>query len=115
MVGNTTTKISSDREATLSNLKLLLLSDKGSLFGDPYFGTLIKKRIFEQNTPIIRDLIVDDIYSAILQFMPQILVKREDISIVQRGATVYVNIRATNMLSFTTDLYSVNLSENTVE
>ena len=32
-----------DKEATLSNLKLLLGSSKMSLFGDPYYGTNLKK------------------------------------------------------------------------
>ena len=34
------TKLVSDHDATVQNLKLMLLSDRGSLFGDPYFGTL---------------------------------------------------------------------------
>ena len=31
-----------DTSATKSNLRLLLLSNKNSLFGDPYFGTELK-------------------------------------------------------------------------
>lgn len=40
MVSNVTTKLVSDHEATIQNLKLTLLSERNSLFGDPYFGTL---------------------------------------------------------------------------
>lgn len=40
MVSSVTTKLISDHDATVQNLKLVLLSDRGSLFGDPYFGTL---------------------------------------------------------------------------
>ena len=47
MFGNTTTKIAEDHEATLQNLKLLLLSDRNGLFGDPYFGTILKRLMFE--------------------------------------------------------------------
>ena len=115
MFNNTSTNIVSDREATLTNLKLLLLSDRGGLLGDPYYGTLIKKMMFEQNTPLLKDILIDEIYTVILQFMPQILVKRSDIQIVQRGTTVYLTIRATNMLSYTTDLYTVNLLDDEVK
>lgn len=109
MVGNTTTKTLTDHEATISNLKLLLFSDKGSLFGDPYYGTNIKRLMFEQNNVLLKDIIIDDIYTAILNFMPQILVQRKDITVLQSGSSVYVNIKATNMTSYTTDLYQIDL------
>lgn len=109
MFTNTTTKVFSDHEATASNLKLLLLSDKMSLFGDPYFGTNIKKLIFEQNNYVLQDIVIDEIYTAILQFMPQISIQRKDISIVSSGSDIYVNIKAVNLLDYTTDLYTINL------
>ena len=37
------TELLSDHKATASNLKLLLLSDKNSLLGDPNYGTSLKK------------------------------------------------------------------------
>ena len=109
MFGNTTTKIVEDHEATAQNLKLLLLSDRGAFFGDPYYGTIIKKLIFDQNNYILRDIVIDAIYTAILQFMPQILVNRKDITIIQQGVDIYVNIKATNMLSYQTNMYNINL------
>lgn len=115
MFTNTTTKTVSNHEATASNLKLLLLSEKNSLFGDPYFGTNIKKFLFEQNNAVLQDLVIDDIYTAILQFMPQILVQRKDISIVSRGSNVFVTINALNLLDYTTDLYNINLISYEVE
>ena len=77
---NTSVKTVSDHEATVSNLKLLLFSEKTSLFGDPYFGTNLKKLLFEPNNVILQDIVIDDIYTAIIQFMPQIRVSRRDIS-----------------------------------
>lgn len=59
------TKIKYDSEATKQNLKLLLLSTKQSLLGDPNYGTNIKKLIFEQNDSILRDIVIDDIYTNI--------------------------------------------------
>ena len=106
---NTSTRVVSDHVATAQNLKLLLASDKGSFFGDPYYGNIIKSLMFNQNDVILRDIIIDAIYTVILQFMPQILVKRKDITIVQRGTDVYVTIRALNMLDYVTDMYNINL------
>ena len=66
------TKLIQDHEATASNLRLLLASWKRSLLGDPYFGTNIKAFLYEQNNVILKDIIIDDIYVSIQQFMPQI-------------------------------------------
>lgn len=88
---------------------MLLFADKTSLFGDPYYGTIIKQLIFEPNDILLRDIVVDAIYTAILQFMPQILVKRKDITITQSGIDIYVNIKVLNMLDYQTDMYNINL------
>ena len=112
MVSQTTTNTFEDHQATMTNLKLLLLSDKGSLLGDPYYGTSLKKLIFEQNNILIKDLIIDDIYTNILTFMPQLLIKRSDITITHDLANVYVNIKALNLLDYTTDLYNINLTSS---
>ena len=110
MFNNTTTNVVEDRDATLQNLRLLLLSDRGSLFGDPYYGTIIKRLMFDQNDVILRDIVIDAIYTAIIQFMPQIKVNRSDITIVQNGYKIEVNIKAKNMLDFQIDLYNIELT-----
>lgn len=112
MLGNSSTNIIKDHDATSSNLKLLLLSDKASLFGDPYFGTNIKKLIHDQNNIVIRDLVIDDIYTAITTFMPQIIVKRGDIKVTSDRSNVYVNIKCLNLIDYTTDLYNINLTSD---
>lgn len=112
MFNSTSTRIVRDRDATMSNLKLLLGSDKRALFGDPYFGTNIKKLTFEQNNQIIKDLVIDDIYIAITTFVPQIRITRKDITITSDKAKIYANIKATNLLDYTTDLYSINLTQS---
>lgn len=108
----TYTKVIQDHEATMSNLKLILLSDKYSLLGDPYFGTNLKKLMFNQNNQVLRDIVVDDIYTAILTFMPQLVVNRKDITVVSNGANIYVTIKALNLLDYTTDLYNINLTQS---
>ena len=113
MLKSVTTNIVTDHDATMSNLKLLLLSDRGSLLGDPYFGTNLKRLMFDQNNYVLRDVVIDDIFTAILQFLPQILVKRKDITINADKTRVQINIKAQNMLDYTLDTYNlVLLSED---
>ena len=101
-----------DNSATKSNLRLLLLSNKNSLFGDPYFGTELKNVIYSQNGAIIKDLIVDEIYTAIAVFMPQLRVKRDDISVESDGIAIYTSFTALNLLNYTTDIYNIKLTNN---
>lgn len=115
MFTNTQANVVSDHEATAQNLKLLLYADRGSLFGDPYYGTILKRLMFEQNDVVLRDIVIDAIYTAIQQFLPQIKVKRKDITIVQDGAKLYVTIKAINMLDFQPDMYNINLLEYEVD
>lgn len=110
MVSNTNTYLIKDHEATASNLKLLILSDKFSLLGDPYFGTNLKRLTFQQNNQVLRDLVIDDIYTAILTFMPQLTLQRKDITVNSDKTTVYISIKATNIIDYTTDLYNISLT-----
>ena len=110
MLNNTTTNLVQDKEATASNLKILIMSDRTSLYGDPYFGTLIKKFLFEQNNVVLQDMIIDEIYTAILIFMPQIKVEREDITVTSDGVDVFTSVKCLNLLDFTTNLYNINLT-----
>ena len=111
MVSNTNALLVQDHEATVQNLKLALLSEKNTLLGDPYFGTNLKRFTYEQNNQILRDLVIDDIYTAIIDFIPQIRVSRSDITVTSDRAKIYANIRATNLIDYTTDLYNINLTE----
>lgn len=108
----TTTNLSTDHEATLQNLKLVIMSVKTSLFGDPYFGTELKRQFFEQNSPIIRDLIVDDIYMAIVDFMPQIEINRKNIEVYSEFKSVYVKISCINKLDYTIDTLNIKLIDD---
>ena len=108
-LSGSSTKVVRDRDATYNNLRLLLKSDKYGLFGDPDFGTNLKRLLFNQNNVVLRDVVIDDIYTAILQFMPQILVDRKNITITSDGETLYANIKAQNMIDYTTDIYNLSL------
>lgn len=109
MFSTGSTKIKYDRDATRQNLLLLLMATKQSLLGDPNFGTNIKKLIFEQNSNILRDIVIDEIHSNIQIFLPQIKVQREDIELVAQGNTLYVNVKARNMIDYSFEDISLAL------
>lgn len=111
MVSNSNTLLISDHDATYQNLRLVLLSEKNTLLGDPYFGTNLKKLTFEQNNNILRDIVIDDIYNAILNFMPQLKVNRNDITLTSDRDKIYINIRAVNYLDYKLDTYNINLTD----
>ena len=114
MFTRTTTNTVSDYDASLQNLKMLLWSEKGELFGDPEFGTGLKKYLYDQNDYVLADLIIDNIYTAIATFMPQIYVTRNDIKLEADQAKIIVTIKALNRLDFQTNLYNIVLLDTTV-
>ena len=104
------TELYQDNKATLSNLKLLLASEKKSLFGDPYYGSNLKRFLFEQNNKILRHLIIDDIYTAILEFMPQLYVERNYIKVNSDGHKVTTTVKCINKVDHQINLYEINLT-----
>jgi hypothetical protein len=44
---------------------------------------MLKRYMFDQNNYVLRDAIIDMIYTQLAIFIPQIRVKREDITIIQ--------------------------------
>lgn len=111
MLSSARTNLIKDKEATLSNTRLLLASWKTSLFGDPYFGTNIKRFIYEQNNIILRDIIIDDIYVSLTEFIPQLYVTRKDITLSLNQNTIICTINCINKLNNEIDLYTINLTE----
>lgn len=112
MFNSSGTKLVKDKDATMSNMRLLLASWKNSLFGDPYFGTNIKNFIYEQNNIVLRDLVIDDILVSLQQFMPQLYVQRKDITVTNSGTDVYVNINCINKLDKDVNTYQIKLTSD---
>lgn len=112
MFSSAKTNLLLDKEATLNNLQLLLLSDRWSLLGDPYYGASFKKAIFEQNNVILRDLIVDEIYTVILLFMPQVKVERRDIKVRSDKQYLYADVEALYKPDNTINLYTLVMTTN---
>lgn len=99
----------SGKEATAQNLILTLQAQKSSLFGDPYFGSNLKRMLFEQNNTVLRDLIIDDIYTTISTFIPNIRVERKNIEVNSDGSTLYANIKLKNLIDFNMEEVSIAL------
>lgn len=109
MLSSNKTAIVKDKDATRQNLEMLLQSEKLTLLGDPYFGTNLSKLFFEYNNVVLQDIIIDDIYSAINTYMPQVRVLRGNINLTSVGNTVSVHIVAQNLLDYSFDEYDIRL------
>lgn len=112
MFGTVKTNLVTNHQATSQNLQLLLKSDRGSLFGDPYFGTILKQLIFNPNNIVLQDLVVDEIYTCIQTFMPQLKLTRNDIHLYSNKVDLFVNIQATNILDYQTNLFNIKLTND---
>lgn len=103
MFGTTTSSNvnTNDYQSTKNNLKLLLGSEKNTLLGDPYYGVKIKYYMFDQNSKVLKDIIIDEIYSQIKTFIPQVIVNRNDIDVIQdEKAKLTARIRGTMVKDF---------------
>lgn len=109
---NNTNVIASNEynKSTLQNAKLLLNTTKGEMFGDPYIGTKIKQYLFDQNNYILREALIDNIYTQLALFIPQLKITRKDITIESpvKGKLV-CKFSGINQIDFTVDTYNIVL------
>lgn len=115
MFNHTTSNIVTEKEAIRKNILSLLSCERGSLFGDPYYGCQLRRYIFEQPTSIVVDLLIDEIYTAITTFIPQVYISRNDITIFAVRNTVYVELSYYLRLDNTSDLFTIKLTETESE
>lgn len=109
MISHNYVQTVSDEAATLQNLKLLLNSEKGEFTFDPFFGIRLKRYMFEQNNLVLRDILIDEIFEQISIFMPQLIIKRKDITIEPDNYKLYVSIKARNQKDFQLNTYNLVL------
>lgn len=109
MFSKNTTLITEGHDATMQNLTLLLSSEQGSLQDDPGFGIKLRAYMYDPNNYILRDILIDELFTQICIFMPQITLTRKDINVVMKGTSCIATIRCTNRLDFTTNMYNINL------
>lgn len=115
LFNHTTANLVPDKDAIRSNMLLLLSSEKSTLFGDPYFGCQLKKYIYEQTNSIVVDLLIDELYTSIVTFMPQVIITRKDISVYAANKTLYAEISYRYALDNTTDLFTIRLTDPETE
>lgn len=112
--GNTTIVSKDSNDSTISTLEcvhLLLSSEAGSLLGDPDFGIRLHRYVYNQNNTVLKDILIDEIYTALTTFCPQIYVERNNISITQEGTKVGVVIRCKDQKNFTNNTLNLVLFE----
>lgn len=108
----TSSNILYDKEATTQNLIRLLNTEKGTFKSDPEFGISLKKNLFSPTHVLLRDILIDEIYTQIALFIPQLKVSRKDISVLIDSdvkGKVCVKIRGVNQLDLTTNMYQINI------
>ena len=96
-----------DLDATRQNTLLLLKSEKGEFVSDPYYGIRLKRYLFNQNSYILKDIIIDEIYTQVALFMPQLTIERNDIKLIRDRAKLICTFKAINRIDFTTNMYSL--------
>ena len=115
MLNHTSANLIKDKEAIRCNMVLLLSSERETLFGDPYYGSKLKKQIFEQSSAIVADLLIDELYTAIKTFMPQVIISRKDITVFVVKDTLYAEIKYYFVFDNTSDLFTIKLTEASEE
>ena len=101
-------------KATRQNVLLLLHSERGELECDPYFGILLKQYMFNQNSYILKDMLIDTIYTQLALFLPQLKILRNSIEIIQdkeRGK-VYCRFSGINQIDYTHNTFNLLLFED---
>lgn len=107
MFSSNSTNTVKDLEATNQNTLLLFKSEKGEFSGDPYFGLRLKRYLYNQNNYILRDIIIDEMYTQAALFLPQLTINRNDISLIRDRAKLICTFKAINKIDFTTNMYSI--------
>ena len=102
-------------KATKQNVLLLLQSERGELICDPYFGLLLKHYMFNQNSYILKDMLLDTIYTQIAIFLPQVKVSRNSIDIVSDNlkGRLYCSFSGTNQIDYTHNTFNLLLFDET--
>lgn len=106
------TLLAEDKEATINNLRLVLGSEKLGLFGDPKFGSNLKRYLFEQNNTWLHDMLRDEVYTIIRIYIPQLVVNRKDIRIITEKSSLYAQIKGRWYNDPKLDMFNIRLTED---
>lgn len=109
-------KADEHKEATMQNCITLLHTERGELFGDPYYGLTFKHYLFDQNNVVLKDAIIDIVYTQLVLFIPQLRINRDDIDIItdQEIGKIYCTFTAVDQIDFTTNTYQLLLFQDEI-
>lgn len=87
------TKISEYDLSVEQCLRLLILTSKGELLGDPNYGTNTIKYLCEPNTDLIAELVSTDILNAVRTYEQRVVITENDITFEFSATTMYIHIK----------------------
>lgn len=101
--------------ATKQNVLLLLQSERGELECDPYFGILLKHYMFNQNSYVLKDMLIDTLYTQIAIFLPQVKVTRNSIELIsdRLKGRIYCKFSGINQIDYTHNTFNLLLFDET--
>lgn len=84
----------------VEDLKLLLSTEKGTLWGRPDYGTNLQEYLFEPTIENTGDLIRQEIVSTIRRSYPNLALNKVDIKFIENGINVniYYNINQNGLI-----------------
>ena len=80
------------REVVKQNFKNLLLTSPGERVMDPDFGIGLRNYLFEQNSVILREEVMEAVYEQVNRYLPFVKVKKIDIGSDDSSTTLMVSI-----------------------
>lgn len=102
--------LTKDYDAIKVNLKSLLMSNRGGLFGDPYYGLNMKQILWSQAAkPVVVELLKDEIFNAIYSYMPQVSITRDDIDVEVDGNLVNASISVKADSKIPSNLFNIKI------
>ena len=102
--------LTKDYDAIKVNLKSLLMSNRGGLYGDPYYGVNLKQILWDQACkPVVVELLKDEIFNAIYSYMPQVSISRDDIDVTVDGNLVEASIEVKADSRIPSDLFNIKI------
>ena len=102
--------LNKDYDAIKINLKSLLMSNRGGLYGDPHYGMNMKQILWDQACrPVVIELLKDEIFNAIYSYMPQVSITRDDIDVKVDGNIVHASIEVKADSKIPSDLFNIEI------
>lgn len=102
--------LNKDYDAIKINLKSLLMSNRGGLYGDPHYGLNMKQILWNQACrPVVIELLKDEIFNAIYSYMPQVSITRDDIDVKVDGNIVHASIEVKADSKIPSDLFNIEI------